>query len=896
MRFDFKKIASVFASAVMLGSTAGMALAANYPVPIIKAGAADGAIVITSGDHPGSQVDFWAAIDLQSALQGLVTAGGVTTESTVSGEAYPLFTSGSKIYINDTIKEVKEILTDTELPTILEDEDFSGNVDADITQTITLVSGGGWSYVTFDKMPTDEEDPSVGLKLSTTKGKDLYNITLTFDKATNFSHADSKGEKLTLMGQEFTVGADTDNDELYLYKSSETLELSVGGENPNPSETVTVEGKDYTVQLKAATDTSATIKITDSEGDTDTDEIDEAKSKKMLDIEVAINLADESTATDSISAEVTVGAQKVHLKNNQEVKVGTEDDAIDGTNVIFTSTSSDVDDLTKITIQIGAEDASSDAIIPGSVFVDPVFGTFKVDFVGLNIEEDSTARETIEIKSTQDTATLKMTTHTGDEKTITWYYNESRTHSPSLADSDGDYIHVVEGEAINESEYVVVGNEDEGYLMLVKNIYNDTTGYSDDEVTLEDVFSGKQYEATITAEGSGTITIGGKEYNVYYEADKANKEDSAFFINLNYPDSTSGTNTKDKVIYPTIETSKGAKIAFYENVTINLSTFYQAPSYSGKGGFENQNVTKLRFPDGNGYEDITVGIHGNHSFWNFTVGSTTTVLNLSETNQSLVIQIADSTAESFSLNLTGSGAYDMLGIYLLDNTGKAHITKPAILVFEEEDDNNDRLGFFVEMEGKGESSDEVGVNDVEFAYQNKTLSDFKQLESDDDLYKWIDLWGTYVTIDKSESSQYTATISYPDEQVYAQIYVAEVSASITGGTTSGGGGQILVVKDSEISSVSGRNLVVVGGSCINSVAAKVLDVSYPTCGADFTTATNVGVGQYLVKAVQSPYNAEKTAILVAGYDAADTKNAVSKLKENHVTDVGTSNVYPLTAA
>src|SRR3989344_2870560 len=98
MRFDFKKIASMFASAIMLGSTAGMALAANYPAPLVSAGAADGAIVITSGAHAGSQVDFWAAIDLQSALQGLVTSGTTTSDGTVSGEAYPLFSGGSRIY------------------------------------------------------------------------------------------------------------------------------------------------------------------------------------------------------------------------------------------------------------------------------------------------------------------------------------------------------------------------------------------------------------------------------------------------------------------------------------------------------------------------------------------------------------------------------------------------------------------------------------------------------------------------------------------------------------------------------------------------------------------------------------------------------------------------------
>ena len=52
----------------------------------------------------------------------------------------------------------------------------------------------------------------------------------------------------------------------------------------------------------------------------------------------------------------------------------------------------------------------------------------------------------------------------------------------------------------------------------------------------------------------------------------------------------------------------------------------------------------------------------------------------------------------------------------------------------------------------------------------------------------------------------------------------------------------------------------------------------------------------MIKAVASPYNAEKTAVLVAGYEAADTKNAVAKLKEGVATAAGTENVYPITTA
>ncbi|MDP3881267.1 MAG: hypothetical protein Q8Q31_00100 [Nanoarchaeota archaeon] len=81
----------------------------------------------------------------------------------------------------------------------------------------------------------------------------------------------------------------------------------------------------------------------------------------------------------------------------------------------------------------------------------------------------------------------------------------------------------------------------------------------------------------------------------------------------------------------------------------------------------------------------------------------------------------------------------------------------------------------------------------------------------------------------------------------------------------------------------GKNLIVVGGSCINTVAATLLGSSTPLCGEDFTRAAQtkvgraVGPGSYLIAAFDSPYNANKTAMLVAGWEAQDTVNAASYL-------------------
>ena len=61
---------------------------------------------------------------------------------------------------------------------------------------------------------------------------------------------------------------------------------------------------------------------------------------------------------------------------------------------------------------------------------------------------------------------------------------------------------------------------------------------------------------------------------------------------------------------------------------------------------------------------------------------------------------------------------------------------------------------------------------------------------------------------------------------------------------------------------------------INSAAATVLGGAY--CGADFTAATGVGIDQFLIKGYENVLG-DKFALVVAGYEMADTVNAATYL-------------------
>jgi hypothetical protein len=307
----------------MVGLTVATAAAANFPAPFVQNGNADVAIVY------GSNLDLPAVTDISTVLSSEVAGG--STGAPASSEAYDLFTSSTPLQLNNSLNSVRTTATESSLPTVLADTDFSGNVDAEARFQIVF---GSHPRIIYADEPTSSSDPNVGLLLSTSQANYLYNSTVTFDEAVNLSHEDSEGESISLFGQDFTISSATDGDTLVLFKSAETIYLSVGTASSIPSQTVEVDGETYTVELAGGSDTSATIRVTNSAGQSDQKEISEAASKKILGVEIAVNSADDSETT-GLQAELLVGANRLTFEDGNPVKLGTDNTDIDGTRVDF---------------------------------------------------------------------------------------------------------------------------------------------------------------------------------------------------------------------------------------------------------------------------------------------------------------------------------------------------------------------------------------------------------------------------------------------------------------------------------------------------------------------------------------------------------------------------------
>lgn len=855
MKKYFKKVSAILSTGVITMSSIALAAAASYPAPFVVGGSANVAVVYGANS---ASTDVVHAGNIQSNLQShMGSSDGSTDGISGTGEFVELSNTGDPLLLNATLSSVKSTLSSSDLATVLKDGTFQSTSSIGYTQRIYP----GANQIDFAKQPSDDDDAQIGIALGTApKTNYLYNVSVTFDENVNFTHADSAGETLTILGNKLTVGAGTTATKLVLLRSAESVDL----DSDSPTADVTVEGETYTIELVSASDDAATVKVTDSSGKSARDTVNENDERTVNGLSVAVTNADETNL--KLSATVTIGSSKLTLQDGIAVKEGSGEDIIDGTNVEFYDTAgaaaTPAGGIGEIVLQVSAKNGQTDAIVPEQEFIDPIFGTIKVDFAGITVPMDSTAREEILVaNSGSDKMTVNLRSHDGtDAKTVTWVKNNSA--AMALADEDRDLFVVSEMGAVNQSGYVVLANDKEGGLYEVTSIINSSsTTASDDSITLRNVFTGLSYTFKATTEGTVSVSSQqGKTYTISYVGADSLSGGKAMTLRVNYPESTN-----DMILFPTIKTSKGAKVAFYQPTTINIGAWDGANSLDGDN---------FLLPDGDGYEDVAVT--DANGVGNFTIDGT----DVNSTSADKTVTVGQ---------LTYNFTYSTLNttIVYLNNPEGGYVTRPALIVFEEKDEASAHQAFVVTLDaGYDGDSAGIGVSDVVRTWGADTdLGNEIQLESDSDLYQDMDIWGTLFELDKSDSDQTTARISYPDTQVQAQVVVAEESAMISGGTVSGTTstplGEVLVT-DAEISSVQSKNLILVGGSCVNSATATALGVSYPTCGAAFTTATGVGSGQFLIKSVADAYTTGKIALVVAGYDAADTANAATYLRTQAV--------------
>ncbi|MFH1307916.1 MAG: hypothetical protein ABIH72_03620 [archaeon] len=799
MKFNFRKVASVVASVVMLGSTVGIAAAASYPAPFVSGGGADVAIVHGA---TAAITDLSAAVDvgqnLQFHLASQTAQGGSTASGVVAsgGDSIRLDRSSDRLNMGDSVADVfVTTVSDEHLPVLLADGTYTNddNTDYKYTQRIKLGLNLNLSFFSDDDYKVDT--PTVGMKIAS--GRHILNYTLDFitnaqTTSVTTTHLDDfETTDIEMFGKSYYIltALNNSNIKLTFLDSANTAQLTEG-----ETISVTAGSKTYNdVQIVFISSTEVKLSV-DGES---TNSMAEGGTYKLKDgsyvgiKDIMYNAKD----TGISSVEFSIGAGKLILENGQKVELN-DDDIQDLTAYIDRgSTSGGAQTIDKIVIVWTLDEeefiaADTDLTMPGFEAVKFTMGEFFIP-----------AAEEVSIKAgANDYLQLRAPIKSGDATIDLLYANSTGDFGGIGKDSSNKLVTSSANSILfnitnNDEQFVVSWNsttEGESHLLSATV----TTKDNANKTTIKDQVTGQNICTDLSA--SDTCDVG----NVVLTVNSIEKLGDSKWVNV----------------------SVGGGGSFHQLYTagglVIWLPFTQANSSCGYGA-----------------------------------------INTSDTNKGAWLSTAACGFNTYTLRLQ-----------------------------EEDKDGNIAKGDLINVTFDDTTDNKVYVSNVQAEWSGGNT--FEDDDTDNHMGHVISDLSTLAEWDKS-GDQYKLTLTYAGSQSYADVFLASPSASLSGGTSGSTGGSVselgsVTVSDSEVSQVSGKNLIVIGGSCVNAAAAKMLGSESAICGEAWTTETGVASGEFLIEVAASPYNADKVAMLVAGFEAADTQNAAKYVTTQTVTtDEGT---------
>jgi len=865
MKFNFKKIMSIVASTVMLSSTIALAAAASYPAPFVNGGNADVAIVY--GSNAGV-TDLVAVSDIQTQLATTLaqqtTASSSTGASATGGDNVNLASSSQNLFYGSAINSAKSTLTNTDMPNVLADGTVTDNSGTSYTYTQSVILGN--TKVAYG-VPTGAVniDPIMYLNVGNDPTSPAYTYKLNFNKAINVSSPNVVGNTITILGTPYTIGANSvvtglPSDVVYLYGSGNQINLNEGS-----SQTVTVNGQQYTIQITGITQTGSNNQVYLSVNGGSTQTINQGSASNLGGLQIYAKTVFYSGKTGSTNyATLSIGSNILQLTNGQQVAVGTDAIALQGTKVGITGSSAG---LSALNVSIAMPNGTLTYIGTGQKLTDPVFGGLALQYADTNPSLNASSNDDI-IVDTDNSRNVRVSYNSplsGQASAFSFLHDQrsdTSTGTPLLTFADtGNYsIIQTEGAGVGYEQYTTINSGDYGRIVRVTSLPTGTL-QSSSTIQVQDAISGQNLLGdsglTVGISGNATSTIDGQTYYFHVNNGTALTGTGASSVNITWGNGAGYGNTGNTLaIDPRIKLENGEWIALLKPVTVNNGTAISLPGLDSVSDYESG--LTVTAPNVTGTD--TVGLaFGNVNYTFSVTAGTPTTLTLDGVN-------VKGTVVSF--NSTTGG---------------------AVLVQEEKkttESGNSNYGDAVVI---GTGTEGTGNQvDVRQPYITGNSSGYQSWNSNSNVLSSLDRYGTEVTFDSSNNN--VANVLYPVQQTLSDVLVTADSAVVTSGSSGGNGLKALgsvIVSDSEVSSVSTDNLIVVGGGCVNSVAASLLGSSTPLCGSDWQAASGSGSGSFLIKTFASPYSASAVATLVAGYDAPDTTNAAKALMTQSIdTSVG----------
>ncbi len=870
---QFKKlVAAGTLGVLMAGSSVAFAALSDFPEPFVTSSGVQSFVVVGAAAAPS---DVVGAVDLAARLGGEVTTdvtiSGASVGFNIDGEGREVATTNTKLYLDDSLGKsgVRTTMTREDLPTLLATEaleDTDASTTHNYQQFIYLTpsaTGSALYTLQFDKPgSTSSVDPDYNIGRWPTSLTDawMYRTYITFDKDVNTSTA--AGERMTLFGRVYTVHTDTTANPGAL-DSTDKLVLSGGASESailSGGETVEVShgGTTYEVTYVASSDSTTGIVKVGSDQNT----ITQGQSRKVGGLDIFMERVFDISSTDPTldSAKMQFGASKIVLTHTNKVKTGDSEDSVDGTYVNLTLSGGK---LAAFQVAVGGKSSTEDFVkAGGGTYTDPVWKSFGLNFASVTPGLMDASRSVIKVNPSGDN-NLEVTYNDdrGNEKTINWGYKALSTDTTfTLADSSGNEIVVVENVPVARDAYFTTTAGDFSHLFRVSGLSADATSSSNADIL--DIFSGNTLRLNLGTDDYEAKVIDGQTFHL-----------SANSTHLNTTTWGTGAALNDVgsflTVFPTVKGKNGEKLAFFEPVTINVTTFptWDLPTgavtfaYSTNGPDKRFNITAASKED-----------------------TTSSALAAAVTN----VNASDTPSTLFTLGRTATGgliynitfADDVATLRVVGSTGGVGLTQPGMILVEEKDDASNQYSVVVSGNTETSGSNYLAVPS---APDFTATEDSSSLGSDSTLTDYVDLYGTYVR--RTTTSQDTLTIYYPDEQVTANLFVLDKDATVTqtaGGTSSTVKSATPVKTalgklDTEVTSAdkNNKNLILVGGPAVNTLVAELATAEKTKARQWYV---DQGAGTSLLNLVEDAFTTGKSALVVAGHSAADTRAATSMMQ------------------
>lgn len=817
-----KKAVAVGSGALALGATVAGAFAldlADYPAPFIQNGQFNGLIVV-GGDAKSE--DILGAIEIAASLQASATtptsgsSGGSTTTTTLSGDVKQIESSGDMLEIGEQLGSVVESLTEDDLEFLKDGSITTQSGSTDFEQTLDLDSAAGSGLVKLD----EDNDRNTGVYLYWADGSTLFNYTLEFTSGLE-SDVDSDGnaedledETIFMLGNYYTV---VNTDVTGTTSNDVTLELIAGDVTDTLAEgekaTYTVDGKDYEINV---------LVIGDSNG---------ATTVKFV-VNGEVTDAMEDGDTDTLGDGLEIGVR----------------------DIIETTAYRESDPSSIVEFYLGANKLE---IVDGNVSLSD--GGASVEINSENIEDASADIEAV-ITGSASATDVRI-------NSIVYWLEVDAKYQTDVFLSEGQGVR----DALDEEEGML-GNWDIVFQGLGEPDYNDLMFNSEGD---------DQYNLVFT-------NLRGDEYDVpFFYAGTTATSDGVF------------GDDSDSFIFMERENSSDGDPDVAGDYNIDLDDYFVLTDIGGTGVADNGDDTYImQFTDVD-EDDSTVSFENLGDGGEVTATFTGTIStsaaspvtgDITVGGKDFGFWLYEPSAGDYRLavDLDNSGALENVskvevvikggGILTLSNDTVAGLGTAsdsvsgdsffATLTTDADDVDSD-VTYTTDITFT-ETTDEVDVDIPSTA--NTTY--FYDNDNDADTETGLTPYGTWFKkTDESDESD-SLTVSYPDEQVEAMVYVTGGEVKKTTSTSAGGSGRVNRI--SVGSAVLDRsvkydqdNMIVVGGPCVNTIAAALLK-NPAQCAEGFED------GHAWLKLVDTGDN---VALLVAGFSAQDTQGASRVLAE-----------------